>query len=151
PAQGAVDASPDADSKVNTPGSRLGGRQCPPPEVSAHAGVTVIGAVNEPVGTSFTLSVSFGVVDVLTMVILAENVLPTGAVAGQVGVLPPPIPASARGAATPRSSSPMVPRTAQVFTVFPPFVEGSTVSSTSRIQTPLFIGVRVVSRLDYAR
>src|SRR5262249_38225305 len=77
PAQGAVDASPDADSKVNTPGSRLGGRQCPPPAVSAHAGVTVIGAVNEPVGTSFTLSVSFGVVDVLTMVILAENVLPT--------------------------------------------------------------------------
>src|SRR5262249_46059170 len=77
PAQGAVDASPDADSKVNTPGSRLGGKQCPPPEVSLHAGVIVIGAGTPIVGTRFTLSVSFGVVDVLTMVILAENVLPT--------------------------------------------------------------------------
>src|SRR5206468_11392802 len=59
------------------------------------------------------------------------------AVPGQVGVSLPPSPASARGTATPRSSSPTIPRTAQSFTaasstesrrrytVFPPFVEGS--------------------------
>jgi hypothetical protein len=98
PLHGAVLASPAADSTLKTPGSVFPGRQTATVPL-AHAGVTKR-VVRE------TLSVSFGVVDVLMTSTLAEKMFPTVAVGGHVGVAVPPTPACT--GVTPRRTSPRI-------------------------------------------
>src|SRR5262245_20083696 len=95
PLQGAVLASPVADNTLKIPGSTSDPRQMAAAPL-LHAGVT--NRVVRP-----TLSVSFGVVDVLMIRTLAEKISPTVADPGHVGVALPPIPACA--GATPSSTN----------------------------------------------
>jgi len=106
-AHGVVAAAPTALRTSKMPGSRLPARQSWL-ALSAQAGVT-----NSEVSRTF--SVSLGGVDWFTMMTLAPNVTPTVTVIGHVGVLLPPIPASALGMDTPSKRIPTTPSTANIF------------------------------------